>query len=138
MVSTKPFDFAHRSRWVSASDAAHDVDETPERLADLLERRGREWDGWAVIPANDEALAALALHHKRLSSKFRVLAPEHELARYFLDKELMNELAATTGVQQPRCFGPALEETASSPDLVYPVVVKPSVSYLFTPRFDLL
>jgi predicted ATP-grasp superfamily ATP-dependent carboligase len=135
VVNTKAFDFAHRSRWVSASDAAHDVDETPERLAELLERRWREWGGWALIPANDEALAALALHHERLSSKFRVLAPEHELARYFLDKELMNELAATMGVQQPRCFGPAVEETASSPDLVYPVVVKPSVSYLFTPRF---
>lgn len=135
VVNTKPFDFAHRSRCVSSWDADHHIDEFPERLLAVLERRKADWKGWAVLPANDEALAALAQYRAELSASYRVLAPEYELARVFLDKDLMTATAEAVGVDQPRSFGAADGATARREDLVFPLVVKPSVSYRFTPRF---
>lgn len=135
VITTRPFDIAHRSRWVSAHDSVPELQERPERLVEVLERRAREWAGWALLPTNDEALAALAEHHDRLSSTYRVIAPPPEVARYFLDKQLMSDVAGEVGVDQPRCYGPALEATADLPQLRFPVLVKPLVSYRFAARF---
>jgi predicted ATP-grasp superfamily ATP-dependent carboligase len=88
-----------------------------------------------VFPTNDEALAALAPHIDRLSSTYRVIAPPSEIARYFLDKELMLGVASAAGVDVPRCYGPASHSTAARPDLRFPVIVKPNVGYRFFSRF---
>ena len=66
VVTTKPFDIAHRSRLVQRARRAPDIEERPEPLVEVLERRAGDWGGWALIPTNDEALAALAPHHDRL------------------------------------------------------------------------
>jgi len=135
VITTKPYDMAHRSRWISGHAALLEIEEQPERLAALLERRAVDWSGWAVIPASDGALAALAAHKGRLAATYRVIAPDAETARYFLDKQLMLELARSVGADMPRCYGPALEATAALPDLCFPVVVKPNVGYRFLSRF---
>ena len=135
VVRTKPYDLAHRSRWVSAHDSAAGLEERPELLVELLERRARDWPGWAVFPTNDEALAALAQHHDRLSARYRLVAPPWEVARSFLDKELMLEAARAVGVGMPRCFGPATAATAALAELRFPVIVKPLVGYRFFARF---
>ena len=132
---TKPYDIAHRSRWISAYAAVFEVEEQPERLVQVLEGRAHDWSGWAVFPSNDGALAALAQHHDRLSSTYRVIAPPQEVARYFLDKELMLDVARAVGVDMPHCYGPAVEATATLSDVRFPVVVKPNVGYRFLSRF---
>ena len=135
VITTKPYDIAHRSRWVCAHEAVPELEERPELLVELLERRARDWSGWALFPTNDGALAALAQHHDRLSSTYRVVAPPHEVTRYFLDKRLMSEVARGVGMDLPRCYGPAAENTAALPNLRFPVVVKPLVGYRFFSRF---
>jgi D-aspartate ligase len=135
VVCTKPYDFAHRSRWVAAHDAVSGREEEPERLVELLERRARDWPGWALLPSNDEALAALSQHRERLSSVYRVIAPGWEVAHCFLDKRRMLEIAREVGVEAPRCYGPAVAGTAGRPGLRFPVVVKPVEGYRFTARF---
>ncbi len=37
VLTTKPFDIAHRSRWVSAHEAVLDIEERPESLVEVLE-----------------------------------------------------------------------------------------------------
>jgi D-aspartate ligase len=135
VITTKPYDIAQRSRWISGHAAVLELEEQPERLTALLERRAGDWSGWAVIPTNDGALAALAAHKERLASAYRVIAPSAETARYFLDKRLMVELARSIGVDMPRCYGPAVEATAALPDIDFPVLVKPNVGYRFFSRF---
>jgi len=135
VVTTKPYDIAHRSRWASSHDAVPDIDDHPERLVELLERRAPEWMGAAVFPTNDGALAALAEHHERLSSAYRIIAPPKEIARNFLDKERMGEVARAVGLDVPRCYGPANEATAARTDLVFPVLVKPNSGHRFFSRF---
>lgn len=135
VIITKPFDIAQHSRWVSACAPLLDIEEQPESLADLLEQRQREWSGWAVIPANDGALSALAQCRERLAPLYRVIAPPEEIAQCFLDKRRMLEVAARVGTALPRCYGPATAPTGALADLRFPVLVKPDVGYRFTARF---
>ena len=135
VVRTKAYDIAHRSRWVTGHDAALDIEERPEQLVELLERRTRDWSGWALLPSNDGSLAALAQYQEQLSSTYRVIAPAGEIAPYFLDKERMLDVARAIGVDVPFCYGPAVEATAALPELRFPVVVKPVVGYRFLSRF---
>lgn len=135
VINTKPFDIAHRSRWVRDTAIASDLEEQPQHLLELLDRRAHDWAGWAVFPTNDAALAALALEHERLSSTYRIISPPAEVARYFLDKQPMLELARGVGLDTPHCYGPASAATAALPALRFPVIVKPRVGYRFASRF---
>src|SRR5688500_13200118 len=72
VITTKPYDITHRSKWVRGHSAIRDLHERPDALAELLERQASEWAGWAVFPTNDEALAALGEHSERLSSRYRL------------------------------------------------------------------
>lgn len=135
VVTTQPWDVAHRSRLVVAHEALVALDEHPDRLLEALERRAAEWRGWAVLPANDEALAALGRHHDRLSRTYRVVSPPAETAECFLDKTRMLAVAEAVGVDLPRRYGPATAATAASEALRFPVLVKPDVSHRFRARF---
>ena len=96
VITTAPYDIAHRSRLVVEHEAVSGLDEHPERLVALLDRRAAGWAGWAVLPANDEALAALSAHHDHLASTYRVVAPPAETASYLLDKARMLDGLRTT------------------------------------------
>lgn len=132
VITTKPYDIAHRSRYVVSHAAALDLDERPESLLELVDRRASEWAGWALLPSNDEALAALALHHDRLSSTHTVLAPPWEVAECFLDKGKMMKLAQSVGVSLPGFYGSAAHPAV---DLRFPVLVKPVRGYQFAAQF---
>ncbi len=134
VVRNKPFDLAHLSRYVSAHERVVGVEERPELLVELLERRAAEWGGWALLPTNDESLAALARHHDRLSSLYRLIAPPWDVARHLLDKTSMLESARAVGADIPTYYGPATAETAAS-ELSFPVVVKPLANWRFESQF---
>jgi len=128
VITTKPYDIAQYSRCIAGHAAALDLGERPESLLEVLERRASEWKGWALLPSNDEALAALALHHERLSAAHLVMGPMQGVADYFLDKAKMLELARAVGLSVPRWY----RDAAGVP---FPVLVKPLAGYRFAPRF---
>lgn len=135
VITTKGYDIAQRSRWVSAHHAILDLDDQPDRLLVLLEQQASAWSGWAVFPTNDGAVAALAQHWDRLSRTYRLVAPSPEIAPDLLDKARMLDVARAVGVDVPHCYGPAIESTAAGRDLRFPVVVKPVIGYRFFARF---
>lgn len=127
VVTTQPFDVAQRSRHCSAHHPVPGAE--PGALVDLLERRARDWRGWALVPSNDEAMEALAAHRERLDGLgYRVLSPPPEAARAFLDKRAMREAARAVGAELPRVYG--------SVDAVreFPVLVKPVAGHRFAAR----
>lgn len=131
VVTTKPYDVAHHSRWAVARVQVDDLHERADTLVEQLERRAWQWSGWSLIPTNDEALAAIAEHGERLSSHYRIIAPRPDAIRHLLDKRLMMEAARDEGVDTPVMYGYARPSTAARTDLRFPLVVKP----LATPRF---
>ena len=129
VVVTKPFDIAHRSRHCRRHHVVADLHERSEGLADLLlGPLAAECRGWALIPVNDEAVAALADHRERLEAVYRVVAPHPDAARYLLDKGLMCRAAREVGIDVPAVY----DDRAEAP---FPVVVKPLASYRFAARF---
>lgn len=135
VVTTRPFDIAHRSRWCRAGPTLSWNEERSELLLELLARQAFSWKGWALYPTNDWALAALAQHRDRLLSSYRVISPPAEVAAYFLDKRLLQAAAAAVGVDQPRYYGPAADGMASFDRVPFPVLVKPFSGHRFFARF---
>ena len=124
VVSTRTYDVAQHSRWVSECEELTELHEDPDALADYLEERRDRWRGRAVFPTNDDSMTSLARHHERLSRDYRVTIQPWETVAGLIDKDSMDELARSTGLEVPHCYGPADEETGSKP-ISYPVVVKP-------------
>ena len=108
VITAEPYDIAYLSRHFSSHASAPGLDERPELLVELLERRAAVWPGWALFPANDGALTAVSRYHDRLASKYRIIAPPYEVARYFLDKQRMLGAAREIGMDVPHCYGPAI------------------------------
>ena len=134
VVTTQPFDIAHRSRYVDGHEGVEGLAERPGALADLLERRAPDWGGRVLLPTNDESLEALATHHGRLARHYRIESPP-EAAGYLLDKRRMAAAAEEVGADLPRRYGPADPATAERDDLRFPVLVKPLAAPRFAARF---
>lgn len=124
-ISTRRFDIAHHSRFVSERHALPALHDRHEALVELLEANAGRWNGWAVFPTNDDALTTLAVHHERLSRSYRLTVQPWAEAAPLVDKDLMDVLAREAGVELPTCYGPASVATAARNDLRYPVLVKP-------------
>ena len=123
-VVTRPFDIAHRSRWVCERVFLPALHDDHSALVDLLERRADDWRGWTVIPTNDDALVALGQQHDRLSRTYRLLCQPWENAAPLVDKDRMHDLAVGAGLDVPRCLGrPSSLDDAGS--LRFALVVKP-------------
>lgn len=123
-VTTRPFDVAHHSRWVSDTQRLPQFHEQPESLVDLLERNAARWRGWAVFPTNDDALTVLAKHHERLSRSYRLPLEPWDTTGPLVDKDRMHDLAEDVGLDLPICHGRTTADTAAK-TLPYPVLVKP-------------
>jgi len=124
-ITTRPFDIAQHSRFVTEQHALPELHERREALVELLEANAARWKGWAVFPTNDDALTALAQHHDRLSRSYRLPVQPWEVVSRIVDKDLMDALAREADVDLPGCYGPAIRATATRSDLRYPVLVKP-------------
>ena len=135
VILTKSHDIAQHSRYAHEAHRVLDLQERPDGLLELLERQAQQWRGWAIIPANDYALTALAQHRELLSRWYRVTVPDQEIVRRVVDKAETQRLAREVGVDVPRSYGPASPMTAAREDIVYPVVVKPLESALFWETF---
>jgi D-aspartate ligase len=135
VILTKPYDFAQHSRCVSGHESALEIAEKPEVLLEVLARRASLWKGWALFPANDEALASIVHNWRQIEPVHPILAPPGEVACYFLDKEIMLNAAQAVGILIPYCYGPAVPATADRSDLRFPVIVKPLAAYRFAELF---
>lgn len=131
VVLTAEHDIAQHSRYAHEAHRVHYLNRRPDGLIELLDAQRERWRGWALIPTNDYALAALAQFREPLSRTYRVTVPEEEIARRVLDKAVTYRLAREVGVDVPRSYGPASRETAARLDLVFPLVVKPLQSARF-------
>ena len=135
VITTQPYDIAHRSKYVSAYYHISSLDLFPERLLGLLLQHAEDWQGAVVIPTNDEAISCLGLFHETLAPWFRLAIPPLESIPFILDKIKMLRAARIVGIQPPLCYGPATESMISNQDFSFPVVVKPVRASEFSSKF---
>lgn len=135
VVTTQPYDVAHRSRFCAEHARLDGVGDHPERLVDFLRARVASHRGWVVLPSTDEGVAGLASCWDELRRDFVLAAPTPDAARVLLDKNAMREAASAVGIACPRSYGPAAAAVLAREDLSYPLVVKPRRSFGFGARF---
>lgn len=132
VISTQPYDLAHTSRLICAAEDAQSRD---GGVIEILDRRASDWKGWALIPATDDALLEIAEHQEQLAQCYTIIAPPPEVVRQVLDKRRMRRVAESIGIPLPRCYGKAAAEMVS-PQLRYPLLVKPVMSHEFARQFN--
>lgn len=126
---------AHHSRFAASHAAVSALDETPEALAQLLERNASAWAGSLVFPTNDGALAALSFARARLEHTYSLMMPSAQAVDVLLDKSRMHAAATAVGISTPLWYGDATRATLPWETVQYPVVVKPLVGHQFARRF---
>jgi D-aspartate ligase len=126
VILTHRADIAHRSRYAHESHRVTGLHRRPDGLIDLLQEHAGRWRGWALIPTNDDALAALAEHRDLLSRWYPATIPPADVVQRVLHKPTTYRLAEELGIDVPRYYGSATRATAARSDIIYPVVVKPA------------
>jgi len=146
VVTHKPFDVAHRSRFCVERVHLPGLHADPGSLVGLLEARRDRWRGAAVFPTNDFALEALSREHERLSSWYVPVANPWEVTEPLLDKHRLHDVARAVGIDVPLSYGLAGAGASSgandaapgalrTAEIRFPVVVKPLRGQLFAERF---
>jgi D-aspartate ligase len=135
VILTHRADVAHRSRYAHESHRVTGLHRRADGLIDLLQDRAYQWRGWALIPTDDDALAALAEHRDLLSRWYPATVPPAEVVQRVLHKATAYRIAEEIGIDVPRFYGPATRATATRSDIAYPVVVRPVAGSRFWRTF---
>ncbi|HEX9067131.1 MAG TPA: ATP-grasp domain-containing protein, partial [Ktedonobacterales bacterium] len=91
----------------------------------------RDFAGWALLPAQDDAVEVVSQHFEELSARYRLLTLPWEVMRWAGDKRLTHQLAADAGVPCPRTVYPTSEHELVGVGMSFPVIVKPAISIRF-------
>jgi predicted ATP-grasp superfamily ATP-dependent carboligase len=76
-----------------------------------------------LLPLQDEVVELVAREHEKLGAIFTIVTPPWSIARWALDKRLLQQLALATGVASPRIW--SLDQQDA---IVFPAVLKPRLS----------
>ncbi len=106
---------------------------------DLLMKDGRQHglDGWVIFPVEDQYVELLSVHHRFLSSMYRVTTPPIDITRFALDKRLTYRRAAELGIATPWTVVINTPSELDGQKLPYPLILKPALNHHFFPQTKL-
>lgn len=128
-------DLAAHSRYVLEHHWPTRGGRDPDAVLELLERRARDWLGWALVPTNDDALELLSRSRERLAKSYAPTFPAWEIVRGIVDKHATYQAARRVGVELPRSYGSACQDRIRRGGFEYPLVIKPRAGPPFYRRF---
>lgn len=101
-----------------------------ERFVEYLLALGQDprYTGWLLFPTQDEVVELVAKHHDALATRFTLVTQGWETLQWACDKSHMNQMARETGVAIPSTWYPRDEDDLAALDIVYPAIIKPTVS----------
>jgi predicted ATP-grasp superfamily ATP-dependent carboligase len=95
-----------------------------------LARKESLW-GWIIYPNDDETVCFLAKHKEQLEGYYRISTPSWDVTKFAHEKKLTYQLAEKSGIAVPKTFYPRGLKELEQLDLVFPVIIKPSVKEPF-------
>jgi predicted ATP-grasp superfamily ATP-dependent carboligase len=96
-------------------------------LSSLLALADRhDLTGWVLFATGDEDMRMIAENHAALCSRFRVMSPDWDTAKWMLDKRLTYERAASLGIDYPWSFHPQCLDDVLRLECRFPVILKPA------------
>lgn len=101
-----------------------------ERFIQFLLALGRDprFNGWLLIPTQDEVVELVARNRGILSACFTPVTQGWDILRLACDKRLMNEMAQAVGVAFPATWYPLDEAHLAAMPVAFPAIVKPTES----------
>ncbi len=98
---------------------------------------GTRWKGALIIESGDYMAVALSKHRQELSKYYRLVTPEWEMLRRYIEKDQLYALADECGVPCPLTYSlTSPRETEEIADQVrYPCILKPVNSVAFVSHF---
>ena len=89
--------------------------------------RTEGWQGWVLVPTEDEQVRQLAERFTEASSLYRYCGPAWNVYETLYNKRLTYEWAVRHYVATPWTFVPEERAAPSGGDAPYPLVIKPAV-----------
>ncbi len=99
-----------------------------DALSFLVEMRHRhDLRDWVLFAGSDDDLCFVAQNHATLGGLFTLTTPAWDIVRFAYDKRQMNMRAAELGIAHPRTRYPRAHDDLMSAELMFPVILKPTV-----------
>jgi predicted ATP-grasp superfamily ATP-dependent carboligase len=132
-----PRDMAHVSRHAKGAFPVPPPHREEAAFVQALLVHAPRFRGAMLLPASDDALAAVSRHKALLERDYVVACPDWDVARRFIEKRRTYELAAGAGVPTPITaeVDSAEEAREAAARIGFPLLVKPSQSHLYYDRF---
>lgn len=126
LIRSEAHTIAGRSRYAGGFLAWPARAEDAVKIAHLLKLAERDgFDGWTLIPTDDETAALLSRFHATLSEHYVMGVPEWSAMRWAYDKRLTYQLGVEVGIDQPRTWL-AQADGFETGDVSFPAVLKPA------------
>lgn len=119
---------ARHSRYVRSA-LRWPSDDVEERMAFLRHLAEDGYAGWTLFATHDEVAAMVSRNNEELARSFRLDTPAWPAFGAAYDKRCAYALADELGVPGPATWYPESVEDLADLDLVFPVILKPSVKH---------
>lgn len=132
-------DTAHLSRWCSYQRSVPHPESCEAEFIEALVAYATRFGGGVLFPVADEAVVAVSKNAAILDRHYIRACPPWNIVRLCIEKQRTYAFAKAHGVAAPKTFVPSsLEEVEQyASGVVFPCLVKPCESHLFTERFHL-
>ncbi len=91
-------------------------------------------NGWIIFPNSDQTVYVLSRNKKRLEEYYRVPTPCWDVIEKVYVKEKTYRIAEKNGIPIPKTYYPKNSKELLAMEVVFPVVLKPSIRDHFYPK----
>ena len=128
-----PLDMAYVSKYVVDKIKVSNPMTDEKSFINELLSLSLKYKGAVLFSSDDATLLSVSKNKSKLQNHFIVEAPDWEITKKLLSKELTYSLAHEIGVSAPKTYLPKDYDEAKyfSEELQFPCLLKPTVSHLF-------
>lgn len=136
-VYYNPLDMGFVSKYVVHNLKVHSPIINEEAFIDDLLSLSSKYKGSVLFASDDATLLSISKNKAKLKENFIIEAPDWDITKKLLSKELTYSVANEIGVRAPKTYLPTDYNEAKefSKELGFPCILKPTVSHLFYNTF---
>ena len=132
ILDNYPPSIASKSKYCKYFSKYPDPVKDEEKFIKFLMSIRKKFKGWLLIPTHDEELVALSKHSSLLKKDFRLTFPGWSIIANIVDKSRFYRKISGIAPIPKTIIPENLSQVEEAKDsLKYPVLVKPSIGYLF-------
>jgi predicted ATP-grasp superfamily ATP-dependent carboligase len=130
-------DFAHLSKYVSEVVRTSPPEVNEGEFINVLVENGERWKGALILETSDAIAVALSRNEKILSRYYKVVTPDWEILKLFVEKEKTYALAKEFDIPHPKSLHLELQTDLKGIEkFKFPYILKPVRSHEFVSRFQ--